>query len=334
MTTRSSFAPLLERFFTQRLMHQRQASVHTIASYRDTFKMLLQFAHKRLKKTSSALALEDIDAPLVTAFLDDLEAIRGITARTRNFRLTVAHSFFRYASYEAPSHAAQIARVLAAIPAKKFDRALVAFLSRDEVDALLAAPDQRTWSGRRDHALMLLAVQTGLRLSELTGLRRDDVHLGMGAHVRVVVRKGRKERCTPLSKATHTVLTAWMREPPRAPEQPVFPNARGGSLSSHGVHYLLAKHAVVAGAHCPSLARKRVSPHVLRHTTAMDLLQEGVEQSVIALWLGHESIETTQIYLDANLELKEKMLAKTTPPDDKPRRFRPDDKLLAFLKSL
>ncbi|EOG4616572.1 site-specific integrase [Pseudomonas aeruginosa] len=332
MTTRTSFAPLLERFFTQRLMHQRQASAHTIASYRDTFRMLLQFAHKRLKKAPSALALEDIDAPLVTAFLDNLEAIRGVTARTRNLRLTAVHSFFRYASYEAPTHAAQIARVLA-IPAKKFDRALVAFLSRAEVDALLAAPDQRTWSGRRDHALMLLAVQTGLRLSELTGLRRDDVHLGMGAHVRVVG-KGRKERCTPLSKATRTVLTAWLREPSRAPDQPVFPNARGSSLSSHGVHYLLAKHVAVAGAHCPSLARKRVSPHVLRHTTAMDLLQEGVEQSVIALWLGHESIETTQIYLDANLELKEKMLARTTPPDGKPGRFRPDDKLLAFLKSL
>ena len=332
MTARASFAALLEAFFTQRLMHQRQASTHTIASYRDTFRMLLQFAQKRLHKAPSALALEDIDAPLVAAFLDDLETDRGVTARTRNLRLTAIHSFFRYASYEAPTHAAQIARVLA-IPAKKFDRALVAFLSRAEVDALLAAPDQRAWSGRRDHALMLLAVQTGLRLSELIGLRRDDVHVGMGAHVRVVG-KGRKERCTPLSKATRTVLAAWLREPIRAPSQPVFPNARGGSLSSHGVHYLLAKHVAVAGAQCSSLARKRVSPHVLRHTTAMDLLQEGVEQSVIALWLGHESIETTQIYLDANLELKEKVLAKTTPPDGKPGRFRPDDKLLAFLRAL
>ena len=332
MTARASFAALLERFFTQRLMHQRQASPHTIASYRDTFRMLLQFAHKRLHKAPSALALEDIDAPLVTAFLDDLETVRGVTARTRNLRLIAVHSFFRYASYEAPTHAAQIARVLA-IPAKKFDRALVAFLSRAEVDALLAAPDQRRWSGRRDHALILLAVQTGLRLSELIGLSHNDVHLGTGSHVRVLG-KGRKERCTPLSKATRAVLTAWLGEPARAPSQPVFPNARGGALSSHGVHYLVAKHVAVAGAHCTSLARKRVSPHVLRHTTAMDLLQEGVEQSVIALWLGHESIQTTQIYLDANLELKEKMLAKTTPPDGKPGRFRPDDKLLAFLKSL
>ena len=332
MTARTSLAALLERFFTQRLMHQRQASAHTIASYRDTFRMLLQFAHKRLRRAPAELALEDVDAPLVAAFLDDLEAMRGVTARTRNLRLTAVHSFFRYASYEAPTHAAQMARVLA-IPAKKFSRRLVPFLNRAEVDALLAAPDQRTWSGRRDHALMLLAVQTGLRLSELIGLRPDDVSLGTGSHVRVIG-KGRKERCTPMSKATRTVMAAWLREPMRAPNQPVFPNARGGSLSSHGVHYLLAKHVAAARTHCTSLARKRVTPHVLRHTTAMDLLQAGVEQSVIALWLGHESIETTQIYLDANLELKEKMLAKTTPPGGKPGLFRPDDKLLAFLKSL
>lgn len=332
MTARVSFAVLLERFFTQRLMHQRQASAHTIASYRDTFKMLLQFIQTRLHKAPSALALEDIDAPLVAAFLDDLEATRRITARTRNLRLTAVHSFFRYASYEAPTHAAQIARVLV-IPAKKFTRALVPFLSRPEVDALLAAPDQRTWSGRRDHALILLAVQTGLRLSELTALRSDDINLGTGSHVRVVG-KGRKERCTPLSKATRAVLAAWLREPLRAPGQPVFPNARGDPLSSHGVQYLLAKHVEAASAKCTSLKRKRVSPHVLRHTTAMDLLQAGVEQSVIALWLGHESIETTQIYLDANLELKEQMLAKTTPPGGKPGLYRPDDKLLAFLKGL
>lgn len=332
MNTSSRFSGLLERFFTQRLMQQRQASAHTIASYRDTFKMLLQFAHKRLHKQPSSLSLQEIDAPLVTAFLDDLEAARGVTARTRNLRLTAVHSFFRFASYEAPDHAAQIERVLA-IPAKKFDRALVPFLSRAEVEALLAAPDPHTWSGRRDHALMLLAVQTGLRLSELTSLRRDDVNLGTGSHVRVIG-KGRKERCTPMSKGTRTVMAAWLREPARSPDQPVFPNARGGPLSSHGVHYLLAKHVATASPNCPSLKHKRVSPHVLRHTTAMDLLQAGVEQSVIALWLGHASIETTQIYLDADLELKERMLAMTTPPEGKPGRYRPDDTLLAFLKAL
>jgi len=332
MTGQPSFATLLERFFTQRLMQQRRASAHTIASYRDTFRMLLQFAHERLRKAPSALALEDIDAPLVMAFLDELERVRGITVRTRNLRLTAVHSFFRFMAFEVPTHAAHIQRVLA-IPAKRFTRSLIPFLNRQEVDALLAAPDQRTWSGRRDHALLLLAVQTGLRLSELTGLRHEHLHIGTGAHVRVIG-KGRKERCTPLSKSTRAVLAAWIREPPRAEDQPLFPNARGGRLSAHGVHYLLRKHVAVAAAQSPSLKTKRVSPHVLRHTTAMDLLQEGVDRSVIALWLGHESVETTQIYLDANLVLKQEVLDRTTPPEGKPGRYRPDDRLLAFLKGL
>jgi site-specific recombinase XerD len=332
MRGQPNFGVLLERFFTQRLMQQRQASAHTIASYRDTFKMLLQFVHKRLRKAPSALAPDDIDAPLVMAFLDDAEQTRGITARTRNLRLTAMHSFFRYVAFEEPMHSAQIQRVLA-IPAKRFTRALVPFLSRQEVDALLDEPDQQTWSGRRDHALLLLAVQTGLRLSELTSLRQDDLHVGVGAHVRVTG-KGRKERCTPLSKNTHAVLAAWAREPPLAENQPLFPNARGGKLSSHGVHYLLNKHVMKAALKCPSLTNKRVSPHVLRHTTAMDLLQGGVDQSTIALWLGHESVETTQIYLDANLAIKQAVLDKTTPPEGKPGRYRPEDQLLAFLKGL
>jgi len=327
-----NFGALLQPFFTQRLMQQRRASAHTIASYRDTFRLLLRFAHKRLRRAPSALTLDDIDAPLVMAFLDELEQFRGITARTRNLRLTAVHSFFRFAAFEVPSHSAHIQRVLA-IPAKRFTRALVSFLSRQEVDALLAAPDQRSWSGRRDHALLLLALQTGLRLSELTGLRQEDLQVGTGAHVRVVG-KGRKERCTPLSTSTRAVLAAWTREPPRAEGQPLFPNARGGRLSAHGVHYLLNKHVATASTACPSLKIKRVSPHVLRHTTAMDLLQEGVDRSTIALWLGHESVETTQIYLDANLATKQEVLDKTTPPEGSPGRYRPDDRLLAFLKGL
>lgn len=327
-----NFAMLLEGFFTARLMQQRQASAHTIASYRDTFRLLLRFVQKRLHKAPSALAMEDIDAPLIVAFLDEMEKVRGVTARTRNLRLTAVHSFFRYAAFEVPSYAAHIQRVLA-IPAKRFTRGLVPFLSRPEVDALLAAPDQHTWSGRRDHALILLAVQTGLRLSELTSLQPEDVQLGTGAHVRVIG-KGRKERCTPLSKNTRAVLAAWMREPARTAGQPLFPNTRGGRLSAHGVQYLLCKHVAAACETCPSLKAKRVSPHVLRHTTAMDLLQQGTEQVLIALWLGHESIETTQIYLDADLAMKEKILEKTTPPTGKPGKFRPDDRLLAFLKGL
>jgi len=332
MSGQLSFAVLLERFFTQRLMQQRRASAHTIASYRDTFKMLLQFVHKHRRKAPSALTLDDIDAPMVMAFLDDLERERGITARTRNLRLTAVHSFFRFAAFEAPPYSAQIQRVLA-IPAKRFTRTLVPFLSRQEVDVLLAAPDQRSWSGRRDHALLLLAVQTGLRLSELTSLRCEDLHVGAAAHVRVIG-KGRKERCTPLSKNTRAVLAAWMREPPRAENQPLFPNARGGRMSAHGVHYLLNKHAATAATKCPSLKKKRVSPHVLRHTTAMDLLQAGVEPLTIALWLGHESVETTQIYLDADLAMKQAVLDKTTPPEGKPGRYHPEDRLLAFLKGL
>jgi len=332
MTDHANFAALLQGYFTQRLMQERQASANTIASYRDTFRLLLQFIQRRLGKAPSTLTLEDIDAPLVVAFLDELEKERGVTARTRNLRLTAVHSFFRYAAFEAPAHAAQIQRVLA-IPSKRFPRALVPFLSLPEVDALLVAPNQRTWSGRRDHALILLAVQTGLRLSELTGLRREDVHLGTGAHVRVVG-KGRKERCTPLSKNTRAVLAAWMREPPKTADQPLFPNARGGRLSAHGVHYLLSKHVAAARKRCSSLKSKRVSPHVLRHTMAMDMLDVGIDRSVMALWLGHESIETTQIYLDANLALKEKILDKTTPLHGRPGRYRPDDQLLAFLKSL
>jgi site-specific recombinase XerD len=327
-----TFSILLERFFTQRLMQQRQASAHTIASYRDTFRLLLKFVQKRLRKAPCTLSLENVDATIVLDFLDELEKVRKVTPRTRNLRLTAIHSFFRYVAFEAPAHAAQIQRVLA-IPAKRFARKLVPFLNRPEVDALLAAPDQRTWSGRRDHALILLAVQTGLRLAELTGLRRQDLYLETGAHVRVMG-KGRKERCTPLSKNTRSVLVAWLREPPRQPDQPVFPNARGGRLSAHGVHYLLAKHVTSATLICPSLGTKRVSPHVLRHAAAMDLLQQGIDRSVIALWLGHESIETTQMYLDADLELKQRVLDAVLPPNGKPGRYRPDDKLLAFLNSL
>lgn len=332
MSAARSFAGLLEGFFTQRLMQQRCASVHTVASYRDTFRLLLRFAQGHLRKAPSQLALEDVDAPLVLAFLDAQEQLRRVGARTRNQRLTAIHSFFRYVAFESPEHAAQIQRVLA-IPAKRFARTLVSFLTRAEVDALLAAPDQRTWSGRRDHALLLLAVQTGLRLSELTGLHRDSLTLGSGGHVRVIG-KGRKERCTPLSKSTRSVMAAWLQQPPIVPGQPLFPNAHGGRLSSHGVHYLLAKHVRAATEVCPSLGRKRVTPHVLRHTTAMDLLQAGVEQAVIALWLGHESIETTQIYLEANLALKEQVLARTTPPGGTPGRYQPGDKLLAFLNGL
>ncbi len=332
MTTTTSLAPLLERFFTLRLMQQRQASPHTIKSYRDTFRQLLLFAQQRLHQPPSRLNVEQIDAPLIVAFLDDLEHQRGLSVRSRNLRLTAIHSFFRYAAFELPTHAAQIQRVLA-IPSKRFTRTLVRFLSRPEVDALLGAPDRHTWSGRRDYAFILTAVQTGLRLSELTGLKRQDLILSAGAHVRVIG-KGRKERCIPLAKSTRDVLQTWLKEPPRGNADVLFPSARGQRLSVHGVQYLLNKHRLVAGKACGSLLDKRITVHCLRHTMAMELLQAGVDRSVIALWLGHESVETTQIYLEATLAMKEQALAKTTPPQGKLGRYQPGDELLNFLNSL
>ncbi len=332
MMTLASFAPLLQRFFTQRLMQQRQASPHTISSYRDTFRQFLKFVQQRLHKPPSRLSFEEIDAPLIVAFLGDLEKRQGIGVRSRNLRLTAIHSFFRYAAFEMPTHCAQIQRVLA-IPSKRFTRTLVPFLERPEVDALLAAPDQRSWAGRRDHAFMLMAVQTGLRLSEMTGLKREDLILGVGAHVRVIG-KGRKERCTPIAKSVLAVLKAWLREPQRGDGNVLFPSARGERLSVHGVQYLLTKHRTTASRVCPSLIQKRVTVHRLRHTMAMDLLQAGAERSVIALWLGHESVETTQIYLDATLAMKEQALAKTFPRHSNPGRYKPGDQLLGFLNSL
>lgn len=331
MTT-PSFASLLQGFFTNRLMQQRQASPHTIASYRDSFRLLLQFAQKRIGVAPQKLSLEQIDAPLIAAFLEDMQTRRGICTGSRNLRLTAIRSFFRYASFEMPTHAAQIQRVLA-IPNKRCTRAQIGFLTREETDALLRAPDLSTRSGRRDHALMLLAVQTGLRLSEFTGLCRRNICLTTGAHVRVVG-KGRKERSTPLTKATSDVLRAWLREIEDGDDAIVFPSARGTRLSADGVQYLLAKHAIQASQTCTSLGKKHVTAHVLRHTTAMELLHAGVERSVIALWLGHESIQTTQIYLDANLEMKQAALDKVEPQPGRIGRFRPDDQLLAFLNGL
>jgi integrase/recombinase XerD len=328
----AGFPALLESFFTKRLMAQRRASPHTIASYRDTFHVLLQFTQQKLGKAASQITLEDLNAPMIGVFLDDLEHSRHNSVRSRNLRMTVIRSFFRYAALEAPQHSGLIQRVLA-IPNKRQERRLVGFLTRLEIDALLAAPKRNTWLGRRDHALLLMAIQTGLRLSELTGLRRQDIVLGKGAHVRCEG-KGRKERCTPLTKSTVTVIAEWIREQGEHSTRILFPSARGGRLSADTVQYLVAKYAAVARLTCSTLSTKRLSPHVLRHTAAMELLQAGVDRAVIALWLGHESVETTQIYLDADLALKERALSKTAPIDVKGVRYRPDDELLAFLKRL
>ncbi len=328
----SDLAPVLQAFFTDRLARQRHASPQTIAAYRDTWRLLLTFAAARTGKQPSKLGIADLDAPLIGGFLDHLEQERGNTPRTRNARLAAVHSMFSYAALRHPEHAGTIARVLA-IPAKRFDKALVTWLTEPEVDALLAAPDKSTWAGRRDHAMIALAAQTGLRVSELTGLTCGDVHLGTGPHVSCHG-KGRKERITPLARPVITVLRAWLAERHGDPAQPLFPNRTGGTLSRDAVEKRLAQHVTAAGTECPSLKAKSVTAHTLRHTAAMRLLHAGTDTSVIALWLGHEQADTTQIYLHADLELKEKALARTTPPNVKPGRYQPSDDLLAFLEGL
>ena len=328
----TGLAPILQAFFTDRLARQRDASPHTIAAYRDTWRMLLAFASTSTGKQPCQLELTDLDAPLVGGFLDHLEHDRGNSPRTRNARLAAIHSLFGYAALRCPEHADTIARVLA-IPAKRYDKALVTWLTEPELTALIAAPDRSTWAGRRDHALILLAAQTGLRISELTGLTIGDVHLGTGAHVSCHG-KGRKDRITPLTSATITELHGWLAERGGQPAQPLFPNRTGGRLSRDAIEHRLARHTATAAASCPTIRAKKITAHTLRHTAAMRLLHAGTDTSVIALWLGHEQADTTQIYLHADLALKEQALARTTPLHTKPGRYRPPDKLLAFLEAL
>lgn len=325
-------AGLLEAFFSDRLLRQRNASPNTIAAYRDTFRLLLAFAQERLRKPPSALPLADLDATFVVAFLQYLEKRRRNSIRTRNARLAAIHSFFRFVALQEPGHSATCQRVLA-IPTKNTERKLVTSLTRVEEEALLAAPDRTTWLGRRDHAIILLLLQTGLRVSELRELRCEDVVLTTGAHVRCRG-KGRKERCTPLTRETVSVMKAWLAERAGLPVEPVFPSRRGSVLSRDAVERLVTKHTEAASAACSSLRAKNVSPHILRHTTAVSLLRAGNDRAVIALWLGHESIETTQMYLDADLSMKERALARTAPLRAGPGRYRPDDTLMAFLSQL
>jgi site-specific recombinase XerD len=326
------FSPLCQSFFSKRLIAQRRASPNTISAYAHTFRLLAAYAQKRLGTPPSELSLAQLDAPFLAGFLDNLESGRSNSVRSRNARLASLRAFYHYAALEAPRHASVIQRVLA-IPYKRFTRRLVCYLTRPEVQALLGSVDKSSWVGRRNHALLLLAVQTGLRLSEITALRQKDVVLGHGAHVRCEG-KGRKERCTPLAKPTVTVLKAWINEQGADETRFLFPSSNGGRLSADAVQHALATHIAAVRQKCPSLAKKRVTPHVLRHTAAMELLQAGVDRSLIAIWLGHESLDTTQMYLDADLQLKRTVLDKITPIQNRPGRYRPDDKLLNYLKAL
>jgi integrase/recombinase XerD len=328
----SALAPTLQAFFSDRLVRERGASSQTIASYRDTWRLFVSFAARRSKQPPSSLGIDDVDASCVAAFLAHLEADRHNSVRTRNVRLAAIHSFFSYAALRHPEHAGTNARVLAIKP-KRFDRALVTFLTEEEADALIAAPDLATWTGRRDRVLLLVALQCGLRVSELVGLCCDDVHLGIGAHV-ACRGKGRKERITPLTKPIAAALRTWLDERAGAAGAPLFPTRTGHVLSRDAVEHRLALYVGRAQQTCPSLANKRVTAHVLRHSCAMRLLEAGVDTTVIALWLGHEQVETTGIYLHAELGIKERALERTRPPSVKPGRYRPSDPLLAFLESL
>jgi site-specific recombinase XerD len=325
-------APTLQAFFTDRLTQQRQVSPRTITAYRDALKLLLQFVHTRTGKVPAALDWDDLDAGTVSAFLSYLEIDRHNSVRTRNVRLTAIRSLFAYASLRHPEHALLIQRVLA-IPPKRFDKRIVTFLSSTEVDALLAAPNQLRWEGRRDRALMLLAIQTGLRVSELVGLNCTDITLGSSANVRCEG-KGRKQRAVPINGPVDAVLQTWLAERAGRPGDPLFPTRTGRRLSRDAVALRISTHTATAALNCPSLLGRRIHPHVLRHTCAMSLLQAGVDTSVIALWLGHAGIRSTDPYMHADIIMKEKALALTAPATVKPGRYRPPDKVLAFLERL
>jgi integrase/recombinase XerD len=325
-------APVLQAFFTDKLIRQRDASPHTIKAYRDAFRLLLAYARTTTGTEPSQLALAQMDATVITGFLDHLQTDRGNTARTRNARLAAIRSLFRYAAVAAPDDAETIQRVLA-ISGKRTSSSIINFLDEEEAQALLGACERGTWIGRRDHAMLLLALRAGLRVSELTKLACSDIQLGTGSHVRCTG-KGRKERATPLKPATGEILRTWLSERGGDPGSPLFCTRQGRALSPDAVEDRIAKYHQIASTNCPTLASKRITPHTLRHSAAMALLHAGVDIAVIALWLGHENIQSTQTYLHADLKLKERALARTAPADTPASRYQPSDSLLAFLESL
>jgi site-specific recombinase XerD len=322
----------LQRFFTERLATQLRASPNTVTSYRDTFRLLLKYASGHLRRAPTELQVADIDADLIGTFLADIEKTRCNSARSRNTRLAAIRSFFKYVAVNEPQLLHHCQRVLA-MPSKRHEKRAIDYLTRAEIEAVIAAPDLSTWHGRRDRALLALVLQTGLRVSELINLSCGDVVLGAGAHVRCMG-KGRKERATPIRKDSVKVLRGWLAERGGAETYPLFVSNRGQRFSRDAVERIVRKHVVAAARQCPSLKKKRVTPHVLRHSAAMQLLQNGVDRTVIALWLGHESVETTQMYIHADIQMKEKAMARTKPITAPPDRYRPNDKLLAFLEGL
>jgi integrase/recombinase XerD len=329
-STSTLIGPLLQQFFLEHLLQHKHVSPQTMASYRDSFRLLLQYAKKHLKTEPVALAVKALDAPVILSFLDSLEKDRHNSARSRNVRLAAIRSFFRWLTLRDPEMVGTATQIMA-IPVKRTDRRLVQSLTREEIDALLAAPDQAHWQGRRDHALLLTLYNTGARVSEITSLHRDHVQFGVSTCVHLFG-KGRKQRDVPLWPKTARALKCWFRELEESPTSFAFPSARGQRLSRNGVDYILKRAA--ADAVCPTLSSKRIHPHAVRHTTGSHLLQSGVDISVIALWLGHESIETTHVYVEADLASKERALTKLAPAGAKIHRFKPNDALLAFLNTL
>ena len=323
-------APTIQAFFSERLAGQLQASPRTIASYRDTLRLLLHYTHQQTGKPPSALDWEDLNEELISGFLEHLETVRGNAAKTRNLRLTAIRSLFTFASLRHPDHANTIARVLA-IPPKRHRQRTITYLSAPEAAALINAPGPARWEGRRDRTLLTLAIYTGLRVSELTGLDCGDITLGTGANVRCRHSKGRKQRAVPLITPVRPVLAAWLTERAGRTSDPLFPTRSGRRLSTDAVAQRVSTHAATA---CPSLNGKHLHPHALRHSCAMSLLQAGVDTTVIALWLGHADVRSTDPYIHADMTIKEKALALVTPPDVKPGRYKPPDKLLAFLEGL
>jgi integrase/recombinase XerD len=321
--------PLLQRYFTDYLIAQRRLSPQTLASYRDTFRLLLQFIHREMKVEPSLLTIAQLDADIVLRFLDSLEQKRGNAVVSRNLRLTAIRSFFRMVALYSPESVGSATRILA-IPMKRTARPLLEYVSREEIDTILETIDRSHWCGRRDYALLLTMYNSGARVSELCGLRTDQISVGKNSYVHLHG-KGRKERAIPLWPTTSRVLKEWLRE---NTSNIVFPGIRGEPLSRFAVRLLLQNAVAAAEPYCASLRKKRISPHTVRHGTAMALLEAGVDISVIALWLGHESMETTNGYLHTSLAMKEKALAKVTPTGSTFRRFRPDDNLLTFLASL
>ena len=327
-----TLSALVQKFFTDRLYSQMEASPHTVASYRDTFRLLLKFAGEKTGKSPMVLSIEDLNAEMIGVFLDDIENVRENSARSRNTRLAAIRSFFRFVALHEPAYMLHCQKILT-MPGKRYVKRNIEFLNAQEMQALLNAPDCSTWIGRRDHAILTIALQTGLRASELVTIQCCDIALETGAHVRCEG-KGRKHRATPLRRETVTAMKNWLKERRGSDHDPLFPTMRGDKMSRDALEHLVKRHIKTASKFCPSLIGKRVSPHVLRHSTAMDLLHHGIDQAVIALWLGHESIETTQAYMHADMTLKEKALAKMSSPAINPGRYKPDDKLLSFLENL